>query len=329
MGAVRLPVVLAAITACSADLVSRPSPPPVDWLTLEPKPLPDAALATKNERAIAELYLKAASNSDPGALGRVLADEVHFNIAGLETTAVYGRAGVATAHDQLFGSLSPRHFAPTRVLITDRSQSIEWTLTGHDEATGRAVGVRGVTRIGTKDDGTISDLRVYVDQGVLRAQISGEPAALAELAPATAPAEHPLIVEQSRSPDETAAAAAVGHWIDALQRDPAAYVGLATDDVEIATPQRAAHLKGKGDLRDDYDAMHRAIGGLDIRVDDLAAVGRFVVAEYHVVGTQLAKYLYVPVKEPVIKLYIVDVVEMRGGKIARVWRYDNPLQILQ
>ena len=56
---------------------------------------------------------------------------------------------------------------------------------------------------------------------------------------------------------------------------------------------------------------------------------QFVVAEYFIVGEQQLPIGWVPVQsEKLIKLAVIDVVEMRGGKIARVWRYDDPAQIL-
>jgi hypothetical protein len=322
--------VLALIAACSAEALPRPPAPPVDWASLEPRPPAAAAVATNKERNITEAYLKALSADSAPALASVLADEVHFNVAGLETTAVYGRAGVVRAHEQLFGAFRPRMWTATRVLRTDRSQAIEWTLAGRDEATGKPIGFRGVTLTATKDDGTISDLHVYFDQGIVHAQLTGEPRQLAELAPALSPTTSEERIEQGRTTDESAAVATVSRWIDdALQRDELGYLAAATDDIEVSTLQRASPMRGKKGLRDYYAAMHAAIGSLDTQLDSVVGVGRYVIAEYHIVGRQRAKYLYVPVKEPVIKLYIVDVIEMRGGKVGRIWRYENPLQIVQ
>jgi len=324
-------VVLALLAACSPETVSRPPPPPVNWASLRPAPPPDAAptSATKQERAIAELYMKATSDGDAAELGRVLADEVHFTFAGLETTAVYGRAEVIRAHDQLFGGYQPKVFTASRVLLTDRSQAIEWTMTGRDKASGKPVGIRGLTLLQTKDDGTISEIHLYFDQGVLQAQITGVPEALATLPLATAPSAPITEVEQGKTPDEQANASPVSRWLDALENAEPAYLAAMTDDVEVTTAQRATPMKGKKDLAAYYAAMHRAIEGLDTQLENVSAIGPYVVAEYHIVGTQRGSYLYVPVKNPVIKVSLVDVIEMRGGKIARVWRYDNPLQILQ
>jgi hypothetical protein len=106
-------------------------------------------------------------------------------------------------------------------------------------------------------------------------------------------------------------------------------VNGATDDVEITTQQSAPPARGKQALHAYYKMMHHTIAGLDSQLDNAVGIGRFVVASYHVVGTQRAKYLYVPIKDPVIKLFMLDVIEMQGGKIARVWRYDDPIQIVQ
>jgi ketosteroid isomerase-like protein len=317
--------------ACSPEAVTRPPPPPVNWASLEARPPADAAVAsvTQQERAIAALYLKALSTSDNAALGGLFADEVHFTMAGRETTAVYGRAAVTTAHEQLFTGVQPRAFAATRVLLTDRSQSIEWTLTGKDRATGKPIGIRGATLITTSDDGTLSDLHLYFDQALLQAQVSGQPAVLAALPLATAPSSPPLVVEQANSADERSAVTAVTRWFDDLDQNENAYANTATDDIEITTQQSAAPATGKRALRAYFEMMHRTISGLDSQLDNAVGIGPFVIVTYHIVGTQRAKYLYVPVKDPVIKLYLLDVIELHNGKIARLWRYEDPIQIVQ
>ncbi len=330
MGAVKA-FALALLAACSPEVVPRPPPPPANWASLDTRPAPDAAVAsvTESERAIAATYLQALSSGDDAALGRVLADEVHFTLAGLETTAVYGRAAVARAHAALFAAYPTRTFAATRVLVTEHQQSIEWAMTGKDKETGKPVGIRGVVVISTNDDGTIQDLHLYFDQGVLQAQVSGQPAEIAGLPLVAAPAAPVQRIEQNGGAAERADAAAVAHWLDALETDENAYAAAATDDVELATPQRATPAAGKPALRAYFEMMHRTISRLDTQLDSAIGVGPYVVAEYHVVGVQRAKYLYVPVKDPVIKVGSVDVIEMKDGKIARVWRYDDPLEVLQ
>jgi hypothetical protein len=75
--------------------------------------------------------------------------------------------------------------------------------------------------------------------------------------------------------------------------------------------------------------MHKAIGQLDTTVDNAWGVGPFSIVEYSIAGEQLASIGWVPAqRDKVIRLQLVDICETTGGKVARVWRYDNPVQIL-
>ena len=75
--------------------------------------------------------------------------------------------------------------------------------------------------------------------------------------------------------------------------------------------------------------MRSAIAYLATSIENGWGFGPFVVVEYHIVGEQRRPIGWIPVpKDALIKMSIVDVIEMREGKIARVWRYDNPIQIL-
>jgi len=69
----------------------------------------------------------------------------------------------------------------------------------------------------------------------------------------------------------------------------------------------------------------KAIGQLDTTVNNSWGVGQFAVVEYSITGEQLGPIAWIPAqRDRVVNLEIVDICEMTGGKIARVWRYDNP-----
>jgi hypothetical protein len=312
------PFILLVIAACGSETVSRPPEAPYDRASLERPVIPPDApslSATQKEREIADRYLAALASPHFDALSPVLADDVHFTLAGLVTTDALGRHDVIAAHDKLFSRYDKKTFTPSRVLVTSQAQSIEWILTAQDKTTGRPVGIRGIALVTTKDDGTIRDIHLCFDQGLVQAQLTGEPKELAKLplaAPPNAPRES---VEQAISAEEAANDMLVRTAVDdALQADESVYVAAFTD-------KRGAH--------EHYKLLHAAIANLETTVDNSWGIGNYVVVEYHVVGRQRAKYKYVPVKDPVIKLYFAEVDELHDGKIARTWRYDNPIQVLQ
>ncbi len=323
---------VATLVACGSETVTRPPEAPYDRASLETPAAPadaGSASATRGEHEIAGKYLAALAATDSSELGRVLSDDVHFTFAGLVTTDALGRRDVIAAHERLFGQLERRRFAATRVLLTSDAQSIEWTLTAVDKDTGKPVGVRGIALVTTRDDGTIRDIHLCFDQGIMAAQLGGEPKQLAKLPLATPPTSPTEIVEQAGSPEEAAAVKVFAAAIDALDKDEAGYVGAFADAAEVVTQQAARPLAGKQELRAYYRMMHATIDGLDATVDNRWGAGSYAVVEYHVVGRQRAKYEYVPVKDPVIKLYFAEIAQLRDGKVERVWRYDNPIQVLQ
>jgi hypothetical protein len=56
---------------------------------------------------------------------------------------------------------------------------------------------------------------------------------------------------------------------------------------------------------------------------------QYAVVEYTIAGEQLGPIGWVPAqKDAVIRLHLVDVNELRDGRIARIWRYDNPAETM-
>jgi ketosteroid isomerase-like protein len=311
----------AALLACSPEMVTRPSPPPVDWKSFDRPPAPaDAGVsAIDKERAAANAFTQ-------GKLADVLYEEAHFRFAG--AADVRGREKILREIDALLGRFDERNLATSRVLLAESALSVEWTLTGVHRTTRKPVAIKGLTLLWTKDDGSIADIHLYFDEAVVRAQIGEGPKALQGLPPPHPPAVSQE-AEQQRSAEERANAALVRGAIQALEDDnEAAYVGTMTDDVEVATSEGA--LKGKAAVRTWFRTMHDAIGHLDTLVENAWGIGPFGVVEYSISGEQRKPigWLVPARKDPLIKMIVADVVETRGGKIARVWRYDNPIEIV-
>jgi ketosteroid isomerase-like protein len=326
--------------ACSSERVSQPPAPPVNWGSLEPQPVIDAGppKATESERRLPVVF--AAALSSPGfvQLGPLLDEDAHFSSPGLDDA--HGRTAVVHALDVAIGAFDDRKFALERIWRTANEQTIEWTMTGTCArdwlgvaATHTSVTFRGLTLLWTKDDGSISDIHLYFDVTVVKAQLGAGPKGLT--APPLPPAgkEEPKIFEQSVSPQEKSNVVAYEAALDALERkDLSRYVDAMTDDVEVTTLERAQPWRGKDDAKAYFKSMHKAIGQLDTTVQNAWGVSdrlQFVIVEYFIAGEQLGPILWIPAqRDKVIRLQVVDIAEMRDGKIARVWRYDNPAQII-
>jgi ketosteroid isomerase-like protein len=324
------------LAGCASETVMRPPPPPVDWASLEARsPSPDTGppTATAKERAAAHAYLEALASPNGAALAGVLDEDAHFAFAGLKD--VFGRDNVVRAHQILLGTFEPRSFVASRLLITHDSQIIEWVMAGVHTSTHKRVAFKGLSLLWTKDDGAISNVRLYFDELAVSAQTGIGPKALRASPRASeqvgvAQAASYEEVDQTRSPEESANVTAVRALLDAFENANAdAYAGAMTDDVEVTSLASAEPLRGKAAARAYVKAMHKSIAELDVSIDNVWGVGPFVVVEYHIVGEQRGPLGVVPAqKDNLFKMYVVDVVRLREGKMAQIQRYDNPAQIL-
>jgi steroid delta-isomerase-like uncharacterized protein len=332
-----LPFAIAShLLACSGDNAGSPPPAPVDWHAFE---VPHGALAalpgpTARERAVAEAYAGVLGSADLGTLQAHLAGDVHFAFPGLPDAR--GKEAVVVAHQTLYGPFDKRTMHITRLWRTESAQAMEWTMTGVQTkewmgmpATGKPVAFKGLTILFTKDDGTISDVHVYFDVAMVEAQVGLGPKGLVA-PPLTSPSSGPpQELDQDHGPDETNDVVAARATIDALEKtDEAAYVATMTEDVVVETQQRAEPMRGREDQRAYFRAMHRAIGMLDTTLDGAWGITRYAIAEYFVAGEQIGPLGWVRLqKDKVVRLQVADVMEIRDGKVAHIWRYDNPAQI--
>jgi steroid delta-isomerase-like uncharacterized protein len=329
-------VVCMMLAGCSSETVTQPPPAPVNWQSLQPRAAVDAGpdIATAKERALPDTYAAALASAGFAQLAPLLDDDVHFGSPGMEDA--HGRGPAVRAHELLLGAFDDRKVALTRLWRTASEQTIEWTLTGTQArdwmgvpATHKTVVLKGLTLLWTKDDGSVTDVHVYVDVAVTKAQLGVGPKELLAL-PASAPASgSPQVFEQTGSAAEGNGLATVKASFDALENNSEdAYLATMADDVEVQSLERATPAHGKADAKAYYKAMHKAIGQLDTTILNAWGVAQFVVVEYSVTGEQLGPFGWVPAqRDQVVRLEIVDICEMAGGKIAHVWRYDNPAEI--
>jgi ketosteroid isomerase-like protein len=324
------------LVACSSETVTQPPPPPVNWQSLRVLPAVDASadIVSAKERALPALYMAALESPGFAQLGPLLEDEAHFDAAGMDET--HGKASVIRAHDILLGAFDDRKVSPTRVWRTPGEQTVEWTMTATQgrewmgvALTKKSVSFRGLTLLWTKDDGSVTDVHVYFDVAVVKAQLGAGPKDLLALAPVPAATAAPEVVEQTGSPQETENVNTVKAALDALENNKeAVYLASLADDVEVQTLEHATPAKGKADARAYFRAMRKAVGQLDTTVVNAWGVGKYAIVEYTIAGEQLGPIGWMPMqRDRVIRLEIVDVCELSGGRITRTWRYDNPAQI--
>jgi ketosteroid isomerase-like protein len=302
---------LVGTSACSSDTSASSAPPaaPVDWHAFD---LPRKADApppgpTPKEKAAGDSYIAA--------------------------LAAPGMPGLSATLDP-----DSRVFAQARVWRTDSTIAIEWTMSGTQArdwmgvaATNKPVVIKGISLLWTRDEGSITDVHVVFDAAMVKAQLGVGPKELAALPAPTMASGAPQITEQSHSSEEAANVAPIHAWLDAIEHtDDTAFLAAMTDDVVVDAPEHLlSSAPGKDGRKAYFKVMHKSIGELDTRVDNVWPVGGFAVVEYSINGEQVGPLGWIPLKEDrVVRLHVIDVVQLVGGKIAHVTRYESPSEIL-
>jgi|HubBroStandDraft_5_1064220.scaffolds.fasta_scaffold37376_2 hypothetical protein len=325
---------------CANEAVDPPPPPPVNWQSLEVRKTAPSDVPTAHERAVAEAYLAALASPGFSSLGARLDPDAHFMFPGAHDA--HGRDAIVQAHDSLLGAFDERTIVASRIWRTSSTQAVEWSLTGHQsrewmgvKAANKAVTIRGMALMWTRDDGSITDLHLYFDIAAVRAQLGEAPRGLVDVAKSAFDGAHgagstepPRLFEQTASSAEASNVALVRAALSALEgSDVAGYEAVMADSVDVQTPESAR--RGKGDAGAYFKAMHAAIGQLDTTVTEAWGVGPFALVEYTIAGEQVGPIDGIPVqRDKALVLHILDVVEVASDKIAAIWRYDNRSELL-
>ena len=330
--------VAAATLACSSETVPMWPAPPVHWQPSgsEPEDRSSPATPTVYERALADAYTAALVSPHFTDLERILAEQAHLFIGAKDT---HGRQRVVKAYDDALGAFGDRRFIKSRIWLTDSThvldtQALEWTMTGVQAGaylgvptSHKPVIIKGLTLIWTDDDGIIADLHTYFDEEVVKAQIDGGSAEVKGVVWPPGTRDQPRMHERKGTPEEAANVKTVRGAIQALEDgDENAYVSAMADDVDVFTLDHAEPVHGKQAAHAYFRVMRGAIRLLDTVIENAWGVESFVIAEYSINGLQLAPLPRVAFSAGrAIHTQFADVVELRDGKIARIWRYADPI----
>jgi ketosteroid isomerase-like protein len=133
------------------------------------------------------------------------------------------------------------------------------------------------------------------------------------------------VFEQLGTPEETANVEVMRAMLQALEdnQEPA-FLSALSNDVEVFTLDRAQPVRGKNPLERLFKTLRKSIGDLDTVVQNKWGVQQFAVVEYSIAGLQVAPLGRIPfVPNRLFSTRVVDIAEVRDGKIARIWRYDD------
>jgi len=335
-------VISALATACAAETVELPPAAPVHWQS-SASVAPSPAAPTQKERAVADAYTRALASPRLAALGPLLDEEAVFAFGA---QSIRGRERVVKAHETMFGAFDGRRFVASRVWLTDsratlNSQAIEWTMTGAQARewmkippTGKNVVIKGLSLLWATDEGVITEIHVYFDDDVVKAQLGSGPLDIAKLPGSPAPdAQATETRERSGAPEEASNVALVRDMLQALETDKEAeFLSVLADDVDVTSFDGVDAMRGKAAARAYFRSARKSIRELDTVVQNLWGVRSFAIAEYALTGLQIAPWHRVPVPKDgalhPIHAQFVDVAEINRGKVTHIWRYADPSAFL-
>ena len=193
--------------------------------------------------------------------------------------------------------------------------------------THKPVVIKGLTLLWTSDSGIISDLHVYFDEELIRAQLGGGPAELQKLVTPLADSEAHQTYERSGAPQEATNVALARAMIQALEDgQETSFLATFDDKLEITSLDHAEPARGKIAARQYFQSMRSSIRHLDTVVQNAWGVGSFAVVEYAITGLQQAPLPRIPFAagRP-LHTQFVDIVEIKDGRMAHIWRYADPI----
>ena len=326
--------------ACASETVELPPAAPIHWQS--PSSSKDAAASpttpTQKERGLARAYVKALASSGLLEITLLVDDDVRFSFGSHD---VRGRQAVFKAHERVFGAFDDRKFVTNRVWLTDSTrpldcQALEWTMAGVQArdwlgvaATNKPVSIKGITLFWTDDDGIISEIHMYFDEEVVKAQLGAGPAELQKLPLPSAAAGPTEVRERTGTPEEKASVATARQMIEALEgTQESTFLSTIADDFTLETLDTAEPLRGREEARAYFQTMRHTFRQLDTVIQNAWGVGSFAIVEYAITGLQIAPLRRLrPARDSALhplRAPFVDVVELRAGKIARISRYSDP-----
>jgi predicted ester cyclase len=330
-------VAACALGACGSSDVNQPAPPPVDARIYQQSAV-RAVVAHKTafetEREALDAFGRAFVQPDmkPG-LAPLLDPDADFSFPGMADAT--DREGLLRSLGDLFGAFSSRKYAPSRIWQVGEAAIVEWTMLGAQsgdwmgvKATGKQVGIRGITMHWFNLNGLINEVHLYFDVGAVLTQLGAGPKG-AEVSSLPALASSPVVVVASGGETEKSNIGTLKASFDALEaKNEAGYLAPMADDIEVYRLDRLAIERGKEERRKHYRAITRAITSLAQTPLNSWGVDTFAIEEYTVTGVHSGPLNGIPPSGHAIRLHMVDVCDMRDGKIARVWSYSNSMEVM-
>lgn len=312
-----------------------PTPPPVDTTPpppttppapVEPAPAPKPPLADLQKAALMTA-LEGLNGHDPKKFASVYADDAVISVAGLNE--VNGRAAIEQNMTEWFEVFSKAKLGFSRVWVKGDTMVLEWVINGthHGELFGvkgteQPIGHYGLSIVKFNQDGKVASEHRYGELGTVMTQVGGKakPRPIPEI-----PKAPETIV--AKGDEDKNLAVAKGALTALENKKDADFTAALTDDIEHDGMFHLETTKGKAEAAKFFKSFTTAFPDAKFEITNGMAIGDYVIAESVLKATHKGQLgTIAPTKKPVA-IHLADIFKIKDGKVARVWTYQNSLEM--
>ncbi len=317
-----------------APVAATPPPPPAPAETAKPAPPPKPSLAEMQKIGLMTA-LEGLNGHDPKKFASVYADNAVVSVAGLNE--VQGRDAIAANMAEWFETFKDVKLGFSRVWVKGDQMVLEWVINGkhHGELFGvkgteQPIGHYGLSIVSFDQDGKVAREHRYGELGAVMSQIGGKGAKAAPARPIPPVPEKPETIAAKGTPEEEKNLEAVKTLFGALEsRKEADFLAAVSDDIEHDGLLHLDTGKGKGEAKKFFQGFTKAFPDAKFEMTKAHAIGEYAIVESTMKGTQKGPLGAIAATKKPVAIHLVDVVRVKDGKVARVWTYQNSVELQQ
>jgi steroid delta-isomerase-like uncharacterized protein len=310
------------------------TPAPTATATAEaPKeePKPKETLAQLQEKT-GHGMMAAMNAHDAKKLASFYSEGAVMKIAGAPADAS-GREAIAQSWQKLFDAFPDYKTGASRVWTKGDVVVVEWAFNATHQGdlwgikgTEKKVGSYGIDVMMFTPEGQVKEHHVYYDGATILSQIglSKQKARPIPTIPTTPQAFSSNGAEDAKNVD---AVKAMNAAFEA--KKDADFVATMADTVEWDDMTQPQTMKGKADAKKFMKEMTTGFPDLKGTITNTWAVGDYVITENQWTGTHKGTFFGMPATKKPVTSKLVDVVQLKDGKIVRGWSYSNAADVIQ
>ncbi len=321
------------VEAPAAPTVAPPTPP-----TPEVTPAPTAeAPAKPSAQDAAKALVGAVSDSlnthDLAKFTATYTDDAVLVVAG-NPEPIKGREAIGADTKRAFDAFPNLKMGFSRVWAKGDVYVCEWVDTAtHSgdlmgiKATEKPVGYTGLSIVWVNADGKIKEEHRYLDLGTVLAQVGASKAKARPVA--TLPTSIEWHFAKSDAAEDKGVEGLKSAYAAFEKKDDKAMGDMSADDITWDDLLMPAPMKGKADAVKYWKTFMTAFPDLKAPATNSWGVEDFAIAEIAFTGTPKGAIMGLTsqTKKPVT-LHIVDIVQMKDGKVTKGWSYGNGVELL-